>query len=332
MSVRFGILGTATIADKVHRAITLAPDATCAVIASRSAEKAAAWAKEKGVPRSVGGYQAVLDDPEIDAVYVPLPPHLHREWTVKAAEAGKHVLCEKPIAASVDQAREMVDACRQHGVQLMDGTFWVHHDRTAKMREVLDSDVLGEHKRFTSAFSFRWPEIPADDIRTKPEMFGGSLADLGWYPIRALWWAWGEFPQRVFATARYVGGVDMNLSALLWYSGDRMASFDCGFDTALRQWFEVAGTGRHLVVDDFVQALDESKSHFHVYRADEDDPVNDRHTVGPCVQQAQMVQDFCKAILSGNLNEQWPADTLATMRILMAVAKAAREEKVVEFG
>ena len=158
-----------------------------------------------------------LEDPEIDAVYIPLPNSMHREWTVRAAEAGKHVLCEKPLGLDTAEALEMADACRAHGVQLMDGVMWVHHPRADQMKRVLDDGSLGRVRRATSAFTFCFDEIPEYDIRLDPRMGGGSLGDLGWYCCRAALWAFGTLPQRVFATARYFRGVDMNLTAVLWY-------------------------------------------------------------------------------------------------------------------
>src|SRR4051812_29759424 len=133
--VRWGIMGTARIADKVAPAIKAAAGSELWSVASRSAERAAIWAGQHGIPKSYGDYQALLDDDQVDAVYLPLPPALHAEWTRRCAQAGKHVLCEKPIAVSATQAEEMAAACREHNVQLMDATMWVHHPRTAEMQQ-----------------------------------------------------------------------------------------------------------------------------------------------------------------------------------------------------
>ena len=132
--IRWGILSTANIATKVARAIHLAEDADLIAVASRTKERAAAWGREHRVSTTYGTYDALLADDSLDAIYIPLPPSLHAEWTIKAAEHGKHVLCEKPLAANAAEAIAMADACRQNGVQLMDGVMWVHHDRTAAMK------------------------------------------------------------------------------------------------------------------------------------------------------------------------------------------------------
>ena len=164
-TVRWGILGTARIAEKISVAIHQAENAELTCIASRDAAKAADWAEKHHVKRSVGSYDALLHDPEIDAVYIPLPPSLHGEWTVRAARAGKHILCEKPLALNVNQAREMRRVCLENEVQLMDGVMWYHHPRAHEMLKIIRSDALGEHRRITSSFTFNWDTVPEGDLR-----------------------------------------------------------------------------------------------------------------------------------------------------------------------
>src|SRR5262249_42521755 len=162
-------------------------------------------------------------------------------WTCCAAEHGKHVLCEKPLAMSFVEAERMKDACLSANRQLMDGVMWMHHERTRDMKQMISSGAVGRLRRVTSAFTFNAVDLGSDNIRFQKELGGGALGDVGWYCIGATLWAFGELPQRVLATARYERDVDMNLSAILWFSGDRMASFDCGFDTVWRKWMEIAG-------------------------------------------------------------------------------------------
>lgn len=148
--IRFGIIGAADIARKVSRAIALAPNATLSAIGSRSLEKASKFASDNGFSPHVkiyGSYEAVLDDPEIDAVYVPLPTSLHLRWAVLAAEKKKHLLLEKPVALNVAEFDKILEACEANGVQFMDGTMWMHNPRTAKMKEFLfDADKFGQLK------------------------------------------------------------------------------------------------------------------------------------------------------------------------------------------
>lgn len=324
--IRWGVLGTAKIAAKIVRAIRRGGGGEVVAIASRSLDRAERWAGEHQVPRALGSYAALLDEPEIDAVYIPLPPSMHFEWTIRAAERRKHVLCEKPLATTAAEATQMAAACQQLGVQLMDGVMWVHHERTAAMRQQIDSGALGQLRRVTAAFSFVWDEIPVDNIRVKPELGGGCLGDLGYYCVRAITWAFGELPERVYATARYYNDVEMNLSALLWFAGERMASFDCGFDTTYRKWFEIAGTGGSLVCDDFVMPNSEEKTRFWVHG--ERVERAEHQTLG-CVQEVRMIENFCDAIRSGRLNCRWPAEAIATMRVCDAIRTAARRGEVV---
>ena len=329
-SVRWGILGTARIAEKVVAGIHAADHARAAVIGSRDAARAAAWAAEHQVAESTGSYQAVLDHPDVEAVYIPLPNNLHREWTIRAAECGKHVLCEKPLGLDTAQATEMAAACREHGVQLMDGVMWVHHPRFASMHDTLTNGSLGRLRRVTSAFSFCFDEVPEDDIRLSRETGGGSLLDLGWYCARVTWWAFGGLPERVFATARYHRDVDMNLSAMLWYDDERMASFDCGFDIELRKWFEVAGSDASLVCDDFLSPWDESRPRHWIHnRAG---LVSEERTAPDVDQVAMMIGRFSEIVRTGELDQQLTDDAIATQRICEAVERSARSEEIVELG
>ncbi len=132
--VPWGILGTANIAAGVGQAMDAAQGAELVAVASRDGERARSWGAARGLQRTYAGYEALLEQDDIEAVYIPLPPSLHMEWTIKAAERGKHVLCEKPLAANAAEARAMVSACRANQVQLMDGVMWVHHRRTAMMK------------------------------------------------------------------------------------------------------------------------------------------------------------------------------------------------------
>jgi predicted dehydrogenase len=326
--VRFGIISTAVIATKVCKGMHAARGATPAAVASRDAGKAKAWAKKHRVPVSYGSYEALLDDPDIDAVYIALPPSMHHEWTIKAAEHGKHVLCEKPIALDLKQAQEMVDACRQHQVQLMDGVFWVHHPRAIHLRKTLEKGHLGRLRRVTSSFTFCWDTMPLDNIRLKPELGGGSLGDLGWYCVRITHFAFQDLPKRVFATARYINKVDVSLSATLWYSDERMASFDCGFDTVMRQWFEVAGMKNSLVCDDFV--LPNSTESARYFMHDGSGKKRKEFVIKDGVQEVSMIEDFAAIVKSDKLDPRWPAESLATQKVIDALAKSAKQEKIIE--
>jgi predicted dehydrogenase len=326
-NVRWGILSTARIATKVSRAINLVSGANLVAIASRTEERAQSWASEHGVSIAYGSYEALLEDPEIDAIYIPLPPAMHAEWTIKSAEHGKHVLCEKPLAANVEEALAMADACRRNGVQLMDGVMWVHHRRTAEMKQIIDDRTLGPLRRMTAAFTVNWDKIPEDNIRISKELAGGSLGDLGYYCVRAILWAFGDMPTQAFATAREYRGVDVNLSGLLWFADERIASFDCGFDVGSRRWFEVAGIEASLVCDDFTIPWKEDSARFWVHAAQGKDTA---HKIEGCIQEAVMIERFSNIVRTGHLEDCWPTDAVNTMRVCDVLRESARRAQIVE--
>lgn len=321
--VRWGILSTASIASKVARAINLAHNAELIAVASRTEERANAWAKKHNVPIAYGNYDDLLSDSSINAVYIPLPPSMHAEWTVRAAEHGKHVLCEKPLSANSDEATIMADACLHNGVQLMDGVMWVHHDRTEMMKQQLAN--LGDLRRVTAAFTFNWNTIPTDNIRAKPELGGGSLGDLGYYCVRAILWAYEELPTKAFATARYKVGVDFNLSGTLWFENDRIASLDCGFDTGLRKWFEVAGTRASLVCDDFTVPSSEESARFWIHGSE-----NEKHETSACKQEVNMIERFSRIVQSNELEPAWAEVAVNTMRVCDALRESAQQGGIVK--
>ncbi|PPS06746.1 hypothetical protein GOBAR_AA13896 [Gossypium barbadense] len=204
--IRFGIIGCAEIARKVSRAIQLAPNATVSAVASRSFDKAANFAKANGFPpdtKIYGSYESLLDDPDIDAVYLPLPTSLHLKWAVLTAQKKKHLLTEKPVALSVAEFDQILKACEENGVQIMDGTMWVHNPRTHKMKQFLnDKEQFGQLRTVNSCFTFfADPDFLKNDIRVKPDLDAlGALGDAGWYGIRSILWAADyELPKTVTA-------------------------------------------------------------------------------------------------------------------------------------
>ena len=325
--VRWGILSTAKIATKVCRAIKLARNAELVAIASRTEERAENWASEHDVEQAYGSYEQLLEDESIDAIYLPTPPTLHAEWTIKAAECGKHVLCEKPLAANVEESIAMSMACQENGVQLMDGVMWVHHERTPKMRQMIENGTLGKLRRVTSAFSLNWDKIPYDNIRAKKELAGGSLGDLGYYCVRAILWAFGDLPFQVFATARYEAGVDLNFSGLLWFEGERIASFDSAFDTGSRKWFEVAGTKASLICDDFVIPWNEESARFWIHIAS---GKSAEHKVENAIQEVNMIEQFSRIVQTRKFEPHFVKDAINTMHVCNALSESARRNEIVE--
>jgi predicted dehydrogenase len=325
--LRIGVLGTGRITRKVGPAIDRTPEAELTAVASRSADRAAAWKDEFGANRSYGSYAELLDDSDLDAVYIALPPSLHREWTVKATERGLHVLCEKPLAPTLAEAVEMADACRRHDVQLLDGVMWIHTPRAAMIRSILDAGTLGSLKRVTSAFSFRADAWSGDEFRRHAELGGGSLLDLGWYCIGASLWAFGELPKRVWGRGVWRGdSADTIFSGQLHFPGSGSASFDCGFETAMRKWIEIAGDAGSLVCDDFTRPWSPKKARFWLHDADGQSA---EQRSEPFLQEDCLVSQFCRLARSGP-EHVWADFAVDVQRVCDALMRSARSGTIVE--
>jgi xylose dehydrogenase (NAD/NADP) len=224
--LRWGILGCARIAaTALIPGIQGSSNGAVLAVASRNLEKAEEYARQFGVSRAYGSYEELLADPEIQAVCVPLPNSLHREWTVKAAEKGKHVLCEKPIACSAAEAQEMSEACRANRVLLMEAFAQRFHPQYRKVRELMQEGRIGRILRITAAMSRSG--YPADDIRMNPEMGGGALMDLGCYCISTARYLVGSEPESVIATQE-IGrtGVDERTTGTLYFPRGEICQFD----------------------------------------------------------------------------------------------------------
>lgn len=322
--LRWGILGVAKINERLLPAFARAGNAELRAIASRSPERAREAAALAGIPTAHGSYEALLADPNIDAIYNPLPNTLHAEWTRKAAEHGKHVLCEKPLCPTAAEARELVDSCRARNIALMDGFMWPHHPRTAKLREFLDRGGIGEVRRVSGAFTFLLPFDPTN-IRLRPDVAGGSLLDVGCYPVYGIRWAFGAEPVRAFATATYKHGVDVGVNGMLWLADGRVATFDCGFELPMRQWLEITGTEGAVCVTDMWLPAPHA-----VFRVEREGQTPERHTVTGEDQIVHMLEDFGRAVLQREPVRPDPEEAVKTLKVLDALARSAREGRVVE--
>ncbi|MFX3635103.1 MAG: Gfo/Idh/MocA family protein [Candidatus Pristimantibacillus sp.] len=255
MKLRWGVLSSASIAiHKVIPAIQQSERGEVTAIASRELAKAEVTAAALQIPKAYGSYEELLADPDIDAIYVPLPNHLHKEWTIKAAAAGKHVLCEKPIALNAAEAQEIIDACREAGVVYAEAFMYRHHPRYARIREIIASGEIGELRGITGAFTFN-NAADTNNVRYHAEWGGGSLYDVGCYPISAARYLLGKEPVAVSVHSFFSeqhDGVDMMSSGIVEFPGDVSLNFDCGMWASDRSRLEVFGTkGRIEVLNPF---------------------------------------------------------------------------------
>ncbi|MDO7882572.1 Gfo/Idh/MocA family protein [Salinibacterium soli] len=213
-----GVLGAARITDNALLKPAAEVDGVeVTAVAARSRGRAQEWAAKHGIPTVHDSYEALLADPAIDAVYIPLPNGLHGRWTLAALEAGKHVLCEKPFTANADEAREVAAAAASSPLVVMEAHHTSHHPQTKRAAEIVASGMLGD--LVSAEASFIVPMPPSDDIRWNPDLAGGSLMDLGCYPLRWLRDVLGSVPTVVSAVASDRDGIDASMDARLDYDG-----------------------------------------------------------------------------------------------------------------
>jgi predicted dehydrogenase len=348
---RWGILGTANIARKNWKAIRVAGNSTLTAVASRGAGRAKQYIEEcqadtpfPNAPAACGGYEELLKRPDVDAVYIPLPTGIRREWVVKAAEAGKHVLCEKPCGTNAADLRAMLDACKARKVQFMDGVMFMHSARLPLLRKVLDDgESVGMLRRIASQFSFAAPdEFLRSNIRVSRELEPlGALGDLGWYNIRfALWVMKYQMPDRVGGrTLVEHNGVPIEFSGELFFPHGVSASFYCAFNTENQQWAHASGTKGSASVADFVLPFYGAEAAFEVSQpvfnvqgcAFHMEAHTRRHAVReysegvPGAQEVNMIHAFSDLVTSKRLDPTWGDVALKTQQVLDACLQSARE-------
>jgi predicted dehydrogenase len=241
-------LSTADINRKVIPGATESPKVELVAVASRTQERADAYAAEWGIPRAHGSYEALLADPEIEAVYISLPNTMHTEWSVKAVEAGKHVLCEKPFTRHPDQVTEAWDAADRAGRLLSEAFMYRHNPQTRRAKALVDEGAIGELRLIRSTFSYSLYD--ADNIRLRTDVEGGALMDVGCYNVSWSRLIAGE-PERVWGEAWYgPSGTDWVFTGTMRFPNDVIASFDCGTAMTNRDEVEIVGSEGSLFLDD----------------------------------------------------------------------------------
>lgn len=254
--LHWGILGTARINRSLIAALRPSKRNRLAAIASRSLEKAQEYARAWRIPAAYGSYEALLADPTIDVVYIPLPNHLHLEWTLKAAAAGKHVLCEKPLALNVTDVDAMIAAARLHQVHIAEAFMYRHHPLTLKVKELVAAGAIGELRYIQGAFSFQL-ERP-DDYRWNPGQGGGSLWDLGGYLVGYAMLLADAAPVEVMGWQKMAAsGVDATFVGQLRFAGGLLAQIQCSYEIPKFRVMELHGSTASISIPDFLQ----SKNH-----------------------------------------------------------------------
>jgi len=354
--LRIGFLGTAGIGRKNWKAIRNSGNAVVAAVASRDVSRSRAYIADcqrehpfEKVPIALGSYDELLSSPDVDAVYLPVPTGLRKDLVIRAAQNGKHVLCEKPCAVNAAELEAMLSACRQHAVQFLDGVMFMHSPRLARVREVLDDGLsVGSIRRIASAFAFYSGQ---DFFRTNIRADGaleptGSLGDLGWYCIRfALWTFRWQLPAsvagRMLSQSESLPGrvsAPTEFAATLFYPGGVTVEFYASFRAAKQQWVLVGGQQGWLRVPDFVHPSNGYSPSFEVNEKlitvaggascpPDADPAGFGHA---SAQDTRMWRNFADQVFSGTLNEEWPMWSLQTQRVLDACHESAKQNAEVK--
>jgi xylose dehydrogenase (NAD/NADP) len=244
--LKWGLLSTARINRRLIPAIRAAERAELIAVASRSQERAEAYAAEWGIPRAHGSYQSLLNDPDVEVIYISLPNSLHAEWAVRAAEAGKHVLCEKPLAVSVTECDQIIASGEAAGVVVVEAVMYLHHPLLGEARRLMHEGAVGQVRFVRGSFCICLDR--PDDVRWRPELGGGALWDVGSYPVSFIRRMAGD-PEEVFGWQTLSeSGVDETFAGLLRYRSGVLGLFDCGFRTLQRSEAQVFGTEGTLTI------------------------------------------------------------------------------------
>ena len=323
--VKWGILSTANIGQtQVIPAINRSKLGEAIAIASLSG-RAQEAADKLGIPKVYESYEALLSDEEIDAVYIPLPNHLHAKWVMEAAKAGKHVLVEKPASLTAHEMEEMLDVCNRHGVIFMEAFMYQFHAQHKRVRDILKTGEIGEVKYMYASHSFFLDD--EENIRLSPEKGGGALYDVGCYNIHAFRHILQAEPKevRVYSNMNNSYHLDMTTTGHLWVANGVQAMFDCSFEMKTRDEYRVVGTKGEIICQ-------------HAYRPDRKDhkgtlviKTNEetRKEIISCDQYLMQVEHFAECVIEGKQPQYTGTDTLQNMKVIDACYESIRTNQTV---
>ncbi len=322
--IRWGVISTASIGRRrVIPAIQASRNGEVAAIASRDLEKAKAAAAELNIPKAYGSYEELIAAPDIDAIYNPLPNDQHAEWSIRCAEAGKPVLCEKPLAVDATQAQHMVDFFAARGVPLAEAFMYRFHPQTQRVKQIVSSGGIGQVHIIQATFSF--PIASETNIRLSKAMAGGALMDVGCYCVNVMRHMTGEEPDRVSALASWgpQSGVDERLVGLLGFPSGVMGHLDCSLRSHFTNIYEIRGSrGRLLVEKAFTPHAPDPAAGTTV-RYWHDDSYEEI-PFGPSTQYTLMAEDFADALLEKRPPRFPIQDAVNNMRVIDRLLTAAR--------
>lgn len=302
-----------------------------AAVAGRMESRARAFADELGIPTAYGSYEALLADPEIEAVYIPLPNSLHGLWTIRAAEAGKHVLCEKPLAGTEEEAAAMFAAADRAGVKLVEAFPYRFQPQTLRTRELVESDAIGEVRLIRASFGFTVRD--QGDIRYNPDLAGGALMDVGSYPVNLAVLVAGCRPLQAYAVADWAStGVDRTLVGILEFPNKVLAQISCSFATGVHRHALIAGTAGVIETEFLNHPADQDKASIRLKSGTEWIWSYDTVSTEPGNGFLAEADAFARLIRFGDAGWQGPtpAESLDTMAAIDALYRSARTGQSVD--
>ena len=341
--IRIGVLSAAGIFRKKNwQAIHCSGNAVVAAVATRDPARTQEFIAERQAafpfaepPTAHASYEALIADPAVEAIYVPLPTALRKEWIVRAANAGKHIISEKPAAPCADDLREMLEACRANGVQFMDGVMFEHNPRLSALRALIDdAEHIGPLRRITSAFSFLGTgDFQERNIRVSSQLEPtGCLGDLGWYCLRITLWAMRR-QRPLHATGRILAamadGTPTDFAGELHFADGTSAGFHCSFLAHSQQWVNLSGARGAVRVPDFVNPYSDNTvawelNYEPVKKADSGIYLGTATT--PESQETRLFRNFADQVRSGRINEEWIQSAWETQLAMDACLASARAD------
>lgn len=328
--LKWGVMGNATIARKcIIPAIQKSDNGRVAALATRSPADARETARQHNIPVVYEGYENLLADGDVDAVYIALPNHLHMPWTLKSLAAGKHVLCEKPLALNAREAETMAAAATDADRLLMEAFMYRFHPRSRKIKRLVADGRIGRPRLVRAAFCFHIDSEIFDsgaNIRLKPETGGGSVLDTGCYCVSVARWFLSSEPTSVQAQAIYhTSGVDCQMVANLFFANGALATVETSFVSALQQTYTIVGSEAAIELphDAFIPW---EKDTIYVVRS-QDQEIGEHYPIAGADEYRLMVDHFAEAALGRVELAFSPRDSICNMRVLDALAKAAKTGK-----
>lgn len=323
-TLNWGLLSTAKINRALIKPLRASKRTRLLGIASRSQASADAYAREWGIPRAYGSYEAMLADPEIDVVYNSLPNHLHAEWTVKALQAGKHVLCEKPLALTRSEVDDIISASEKNGKTAVEAFMYRHHAQTLKVKELVEGGAIGRLQLIKGAFTFTLAR--EGNYRFVKEYGGGSLWDVGCYPISFARMIVGQEPVEVFGwQVQGPGGSDESFYGQVRFENGVHLQFDCGFKSPFRAFMEIVGTqGVIQIPNPFQPGL---KNEIQIMRGEKTELL----TIKGEELYLGEVEELCDVILNGKPARIPLADSRGNIAVILKLIESAENGENLAF-